>query len=76
MIFFNCNYCDELELIPYAFGKVQKVKCKKCKKICWLFHSNIDPESLTSEEFNKKYIVDEKTKKITLKRKRRLNDPR
>ena len=65
MIFFNCNYCEEPEAIPFALGKIQKVVCRKCNESSWLLHSNLDPQSWTNEEFNKLFEIDEYTKSIT-----------
>ncbi len=65
MIFFTCNYCNELTLIPIGdnAGKVLKVQCSKCKKYCFLYLSRIDAKSWKEEDV----VVDEENKKIEIK---------
>ena len=68
MIIGECPYegCDGFHMIPIAdkTPAFSKEKCETCGREYWLMHSRINPKAFTVEEFEKEYIVDDKTKTI------------
>jgi len=45
--------------------KFQKLTCKTCGRVVWLYHTRLVPEAYTEEAFLEEYEVDEETKMLT-----------
>lgn len=70
MIIGECPYgdCEGSLFIPSPDGKLpimEKHNCESCKRVIWIKHSRVDPQSWTDEDFYKVFSVDEETKIIT-----------
>jgi hypothetical protein len=71
MIFGTCPYKDCSE--PFTTLMVEqtpifeKLKCEKCGRYFMEYHSRVQPEGYTMEDFNKKFEIDESTKSIKRK---------
>jgi hypothetical protein len=54
--------CGAPSVEPYGgTGVFQRIICDECGAGLWLRHSNLDPELLTDDEFQKQYTVEGRT---------------
>ena len=68
MITSECPYddCKGYHMIPIAprCPAFSKETCEDCGREYWMKHSRIDPEAMTPDEFDRRYIVDEYKRSI------------
>lgn len=69
MNFGECPYkdCDgalEWLSVPEQAPVFYKDFCQKCQRVVWRKLSRIEPEALTTAQFQRQYVVDELTKQV------------
>lgn len=68
MIFGECPYDDCSEPFTTSMAEqtpvFEKLKCEKCGRQFMEYHSRIQPEGYTMEDFEKEFELDESTKSI------------